>query len=175
MDAIDLISLSALVRTVQARFPDITINMINENRAEFSPRKEQIRDLIALFDESVQMIFPECVFGVDLGEDKYQVIYILYSHLNNFICQIRVELSGPEPSIDTTSDIFPAFEWHERETHEMYGIHFQGHPDLRLLLLPDELEGQYPLRKSFVIDRSRVDESGLATPKPRPERGGASE
>ncbi len=175
MSAVDLISITALVRKVQAELPDIEANMIGENQVEFKVPKNKIRDIVTLLDESVQMIFPECVFGVDLGEDKYQVRYVLYSHLNSFICHLRVDLEGSEPSIETTSDIFPAFEWHERETHEMFGINFEGHPDLRLLLLPDELEGQYPLRKSFVTDRSRLDESGLSVPKPRPAKGGAEE
>ncbi|MHA1906518.1 MAG: NADH-quinone oxidoreductase subunit C [Candidatus Thorarchaeota archaeon] len=175
MSTVDLISITALVRKVQSEIPDIEAIMLEDNQVEFLVPKNKIRKIVTLLDESVQMLFPECVFGVDLGDDKYHVRYILYSHLNNFICHLRVDLEGSELSIETTSDIFPAFEWHERETHEMYGIKFEGHPDLRLLLLPDELEGQYPLRKSFVTDRSRLAESGLPQPKPRPERGGAKE
>jgi NADH-quinone oxidoreductase subunit C len=179
MSSIDLISLTSLIREVQAKFPNIEADMIGDNKVEFRLPKEKIRDLVTLFDEKVQMIFPECVHGVDLGDDKYQAIYIFWSHLNNFLIQLRIDLEGPKPSIDTCADIFEAFEWHERETHEMYGIHFEGHPDLRLLLLPDELEGKYPLRKSFVTDRSRTAESGLPQPKPRPPRpakeGGANE
>ena len=50
--------------------------------------------------------------------------------------------------LHTVSDLFRTAEWHERETAELFGIVFEGHPDPRRLLLPDDLEG-YPLRKDF--------------------------
>jgi NADH-quinone oxidoreductase subunit C len=77
--------------------------------------------------------------------------------------------------VDTVADIFPGMEWHERETWEMFGINFKGHPDLRLLLLPEELEGKYPLRKSFVTDRARLKEADRTPPKPKKPEGGATE
>ncbi len=175
MSSIDLISITALVRQVQSNLPDIEAKMLEENHVEFVCPKGKIRDLVLLLNESIQMLFPESVIGIDLEEDKYEVIYMFWSHLNNFLCQIRVLLDGPEPSIETVSDIMPGLEWHERETHEMFGIDFEGHPDLSLLLLPEELEGKYPLRKSFTTDRSRLAESGLPQPKPTPTEGGAKE
>ncbi|MDF1539262.1 MAG: NADH-quinone oxidoreductase subunit C [Candidatus Thorarchaeota archaeon] len=175
MSSIDLISITALVRKVQADLPEIVAKMINDSHVEFVAPKEKIRNIVTLLTESVQMLFPESVIGIDLEDDKYEVIYMFWSHLNNFLCQVRVSLDGPEPSIETVSDIIAGLEWHERETHEMFGINFEGNPDLSLLLLPEELEGQYPLRKIFKTDRSREDESGLSQPKPRPKEGGASE
>jgi len=92
------------------------------------------------------------------------------------LIQLRVQLEGETPEIESVCDIFPGLDWHERETHELFGINFKNHPDLRLLLLPDELEGKFPMRKRFKTDRSRMDETGLAKPKPRPrpESGGES-
>ena len=175
MSSIDLISITALVRKVQSDLPEIEAKMLNESHVEFVTPKEKIRDIVTLLLESVQMLFPESVIGIDLEEDKYEVIYMFWSHLNNFLCQVRVSLNGPDPSIETVSDIISGLEWHERETHEMYGIKFEGNPDLSLLLLPEELEGKYPLRKRFKTDRSRLAESGLPQPKPRPPKGGATE
>ena len=171
----DLISITALVRKVQTDLPEIEAKMLEDNHVEFVSPKEKIRDIVTLLTESVQMLFPESVFGVDLEEDKYEVIYIFWSHLNNFLCQVRVSLDGPDPSIESVADIISGLEWHERETHEMFGIKFEGNPDLSLLLLPEELEGEYPLRKRFKTDRSRLVESGLPQPKPRPAKGGTSE
>ena len=94
---------------------------------------------------------------------------------SSLLLQIRIAIQEDDLWVDTVSDIYPGFEWHERETHEMFGIDFKGHPDLRLLLLPEELEGQYPLRKSFETDRSRLEESGMAVPKPRPARKASDE
>ncbi|MFW9919838.1 MAG: NADH-quinone oxidoreductase subunit C [Candidatus Thorarchaeota archaeon] len=164
-----------LVRKFNSKFPEIEANVQDSTHVEFTVPKGKIRDLVNLVDETFPMVLPETVFGVDLGDDKYQINYMFWSRDSRLITQLRVNLDGPTPSVDSVSDIFPAFEWHERETHEMFGIMFNGHPDLRPLLLPDELVGQYPLRKSFQTDRSREDESGLVVKKPRPDAGGGSE
>jgi NADH:ubiquinone oxidoreductase subunit C len=126
-----------------------------------------------MIENLVPDALPESLFGIDLQEDKYQLIYIFWSHESRMLCQLRVALEGETPEIESTCDIFPGFEWHERETHEMFGIGFRNHPDLRPLLLPDELKGKFPLRKSFQTDRSRLDESGLTVRRPTTEGGGS--
>jgi NADH-quinone oxidoreductase subunit C len=59
-------------------------------------------------------------------------------------------VSRDDPAVASIVDIYPGAAWHERETHEMFGIDFPGHPDLAPLLLPPEFEG-HPLRKDFVL------------------------
>ena len=61
---------------------------------------------------------------------------------------LRVLLPREGGTVETASDIYRTAEWHERETAEMFGVEFVGHPDPRKLLLPDDLDG-YPLRKDF--------------------------
>ncbi|MHA1577712.1 MAG: NADH-quinone oxidoreductase subunit C [Candidatus Thorarchaeota archaeon] len=170
-----LISGTAFARLVINKIPEIESKVVSDEKVDLVVPASKIREIVHMIEESYPLIFPESVFGVDLEDDKYEAIYIFWSRQNNFLCQLRVSLEGPNPEIDTISDIFPGMEWHERETCEMYGIDFKGHPDLRLLLLPDELEGKFPLRKSFKTDRSRLSESGLPQPKPRPPRGGDSQ
>lgn len=165
----------ALVRTFTTKYPELETNVKNDFHVEFYVPSGKIRDLVKLIDESFPMVLPEALFGVDLGEDKYQVNYIFWSRDSKMNIQLRVNLEGTAPSLDSISDIFPAFDWHERETHEMFGIIFDGHSDLRPLLLPDELVGVFPLRKSYQTDRSREDESGLVARKTQPEAGGAGE
>jgi NADH-quinone oxidoreductase subunit C len=63
---------------------------------------------------------------------------------------LRTHVSRADPRLATASTIFKGALWHERETHEMFGIEFDGHPGLDKLLLPDEFEG-HPLRKEFVL------------------------
>ena len=63
---------------------------------------------------------------------------------------VRTRLDAGSPSVATATAVFRGASWHERETHEMFGIDFAGHPNLRPLLLPDGFEGQ-PLRKDFVL------------------------
>jgi NADH-quinone oxidoreductase subunit C len=163
-----------IVRKVSVAYPDIQASLLKDTHIEFIVPKDKIRGMVTLIDETFPMVFPENLFGVDLGEDKYQVNYIFWSRDSKLLCQLRVNVEGAEPAMDSVCDIFPGLEWHERETHEMFGIMFDGHPDLRPLLLPDELVGKYPLRKSFQPDRSRLDEQ-TRTPAKKAETGGANE
>ncbi len=149
-------------------YPTVTIESKSGQSLMISVTPSMIRDVVQFIADNLPMALPESVFGVDLEDDNYELIYIFWSHPARLLCQIRVQLKGETPSIPTVSDIFPGLEWHERETHEMFGIEFEGHPDLRPLLLPDELVGKYPLRKRFKTDRSRLAESGLPIVKPRP-------
>ncbi len=162
------ISASTLARAIINRIPEVTSQPIDGNRVELVVPRDVIRHVVSIIDEMLEDAFPESVFGVDLEGGDFELVYIFWSHAHGLLCQLRVRLSEPDLEVDTVSDIFPGLEWHERETHEMFGIHFRNHPDLRLLLLPDELEGKYPLRKSFKTDRSRLSESGLAQPRQRP-------
>ena len=63
---------------------------------------------------------------------------------------VRTQIPRGMPSLPTATGVYRGAAWHERETHEMFGIVFQGHPNLTKLLLPDEFEG-HPLRKEFVL------------------------
>lgn len=58
---------------------------------------------------------------------------------------------GREDSAPSISDRFHGAQWHEREVYDLFGVHFDGHPDLRRILLPDEYEG-HPLRKDYPMD-----------------------
>jgi NADH-quinone oxidoreductase subunit C len=166
---------STFARDVINKIPEVTSNPLEDNGIELVVPGGKIRDVVTIIDETFSDAFPESVFGVDLENDQYELIYIFWSYTNRMLIQIRVSLEGKEPAVDSIWDIFPGMEWHERETHEMFGIGFNNHPDLRLLLLPDELKGKYPLRKSFKTDRTRLAESGLPQPKPRPAAGGDKE
>lgn len=63
---------------------------------------------------------------------------------------LRCTVSGERPELPTATDVFAGASWHERETHEMFGVYFTGHPRLSPLLLPEAFEG-HPLRKDFVL------------------------
>ena len=74
-----------------------------------------------------------------------------------------------EPTFDSIVDIYPGAAWHERETHEMFGIDFPGHPGLTPLLLAPEFEGN-PLRKDFVL-ASRVAKPWPGAKEPGGDQG----
>ena len=62
---------------------------------------------------------------------------------------IKLNIDKDNPAIETVSDIWQTANFHEREVYEMFGVNFIGHPDLRLLILPDGWEGKKPMLKDF--------------------------
>ncbi len=91
-----------------------------------------------------------CLTGVDLGEDQnaMEVIYHLNSIPKGMSLTIIVSLDREAPRVSTVTDIWRTADWHEREAYDLLGIHFEGHPDLRRILLPNDWEG-HPLRKDY--------------------------
>ena len=77
-----------------------------------------------------------------------EVIYHLYSITKNLHFVIKVVLDRETPSVPSITSIWGTANWHERETFDLFGIHFEGHPDLRRILLPANWEG-FPLRKDY--------------------------
>ncbi|MBM3474366.1 MAG: NADH-quinone oxidoreductase subunit C [Armatimonadetes bacterium] len=88
------------------------------------------------------------LLGVDYGDDL-GVVYHLYELRGPARVAIHVRLPRAKPSLPSIVGVFPAADWKEREATEMFGIAFDGHPDPRNLLLPEDWEG-HPLRKDYV-------------------------
>jgi NADH-quinone oxidoreductase subunit C len=83
-------------------------------------------------------------------EPRFEVVYILVSIEHRLRLRVKVRLPGDDPRLPTVSDVWPAANWLEREVWDMFGIAFDGHPDPRRLLMPEDWEG-YPLRKDYPI------------------------
>lgn len=81
---------------------------------------------------------------------RFHVIYQLTSLAKNLSVQLRVPVNGDQPKVLTATRVYEVANWREREIMDMFGIEFEGHPDPRRLLLPDDLNG-HPLRKDFPL------------------------
>ncbi|HET8912511.1 MAG TPA: NADH-quinone oxidoreductase subunit C [Ktedonobacteraceae bacterium] len=88
-----------------------------------------------------------CISGVDML-DHLENVYHIRSLARNQLLQLKVRLNNEQPEVDSLVSVWPTANWLERETFDMFGIRFRGHPDLRRMLLDDDFEG-YPLLKSF--------------------------
>ena len=103
-------------------------------------------------DEGLAFDFLMCLSGVDLGpkDSNYYVVYHLYSmtHRHKLVLKIALSKEEEEPHVPTVEHIWRTANWHEREAYDLYGIIFDGHSDLRRILLPDDWEG-YPMRKDY--------------------------
>lgn len=87
-------------------------------------------------------------------EPRFEMNYHLLSFDLNRRLRLKVRLAGNDPVIPSVCPVWPTANWHERETFDLFGIRFEGHPDLRRILLPDEWEG-YPLRKDYPTEGPR--------------------
>ncbi len=98
-----------------------------------------------------------CLTAVDYWpqEPRFAVDYRLYSVKNNDWIGLRVRVPGENPALPTIEPVYPSANWHEREIYDMYGITFQGHSDLRRILMPHDWEG-HPLRRDYPLGYEEV-------------------
>ena len=109
---------------------------------------EQVVEAATILDELGYYI--EAVTGVDwIKEEQMEVIYD-YSRSDGQSCRVavRARIDRETPNVPTISEVFPGADWHERETHDFFGIKFVGHPYLVPLLLPEDADF-HPLLKDF--------------------------
>ncbi|HET9671361.1 MAG TPA: NADH-quinone oxidoreductase subunit C [Actinomycetota bacterium] len=114
---------------------------------------ERYRDVCRFLRDDPDLACAYCDFtgGVDFGpEGGFEVVTHLFSMAHHHNVRIKVKLPHADPVCPTVSDLFPTSDWHERETREMFGIRFEGHPKPVKLLLSEPFEGQ-PLRKDFPL------------------------
>jgi NADH-quinone oxidoreductase subunit C len=119
-------------------------------------------------DAELACDFFDWLSAVDELADGFDVVAHLWSTTHRHGVLLRTRVPREAAEVASVVDIFPGAAWHERETYEMFGIGFDGHPGLQPLLLPPEFEG-HPLRKEFVL-ASRV-----AKPWPGAKEPGESE
>ncbi|HEX9657493.1 MAG TPA: NADH-quinone oxidoreductase subunit C [Bacteroidota bacterium] len=100
-------------------------------------------------DLSFDMLIDLC--GVDMyrPEERFEIVYNVYSLKNKKYLRLKVTTDDGE-KVPTVSGVWSAANWHERETFDMYGIVFEGHPDLRRMYMPEDYE-YYPLRKDYPL------------------------
>jgi len=87
-------------------------------------------------------------------EPRFEVVYILVSLEKKLRVRMKVRLDGSDAHLPTISSIFPGANWLEREVWDLFGIIFDGHPDPRRLLMPEDWEG-FPLRKDSPVQIRR--------------------
>jgi NADH-quinone oxidoreductase subunit C len=82
-------------------------------------------------------------------DPRFTVVWEVRSLANKTRIRIKTTASMPDPHVPSLTSVWPPANWHERETWDLFGIKFDGHPDLRRLLMPEGWEG-FPLRKDYV-------------------------
>jgi NADH-quinone oxidoreductase subunit C len=108
----------------------------------------------------------------NLGQEpRFEIVYHLYSMPQAVHLRLKLKVSEDVGEVDTVSDIWPTANWHEREIYDMMGIKFDGHPDLRRILM---WEGYpyFPLRKDFPLEGLPSEMPDVAFTKVTPMEGG---
>src|ERR1700748_284492 len=106
-------------------------------------------------NEATYFDFLSCITGVDYGVEanRFGVVYHLASIPYQTQLTLKISCENDRdinnlPAFPTITSVYRTADWHERETYDLVGIFFEGHPDLRRILLPDDWDG-YPLRKDY--------------------------
>ena len=121
------------------------------------PRQDIPRVMRAAKDDPrLAFDYLRCLSGIDQMEQGLEVVYNLYSFQHAHNVTIKTILAADDPQVETVTTVWNGALWHEREAHEMFGIVFQGHPDLRPLLLEEDL-GYHPLLKAHPL--AEIEES----------------
>ena len=104
-------------------------------------------------------------------EPRFEIVYHLYSMPHAVHLRLKLKVSEEIGAVDTVSDIWPTANWHEREAYDMMGIRFNGHADLRRILMWDGYP-YFPLRKDFPLEGLPSEMPDVAFTKATPLEGG---
>ena len=124
---------------------------------DLSVAPDKLRALVeALLERStLSFDYLRNILGIDFEADGLAVKYHFYSFRHGHALQVTVPTVYENPHLPTISDLYPAANWHERETAEMFGVVFDGHPDPRNLLLEEDLR-IHPLLKAHPLQAVEI-------------------
>ncbi len=156
-EAVETVEESITVAKLKAKYPALVIDVIEEfDELTVIVNDEGIKDICRFLrdDPELKYNFLADVTAIDMGVDahpRFISVYHLLSHEFKHRVRIKAPVSDSEnPEIDSVVGIWGTADWHERETYDLFGINYLGHPDLRRILLPDHWES-FPLRKDYPL------------------------
>ena len=161
---------------VERGVPRGAVQQITIDRGEitFYVQRERILDLCRTLRDDEGLRFELCsgVSGVDYGEGVAQRLHVVYQLLSmTYRRRVRLEvaLDVEDPHVPSVVEVYPTADWHERETWDMFGVVFDGHPALTRILMPDDWDG-HPQRKDYPLGGVPVEYKGAEIPPPDERR-----
>lgn len=165
--------LEPIVKAVQDKFGATYEEFRDE--VHMFVKAEQIVDALTMLRDEFNFELLSALTASDYWPQetpRFHIIYQLTSLAKNLSLQVRMPVNGSRPKVPTVSGVYAVGNWRERELLDMFGIEFEGHPDPRRILMPDEWDG-HPLRKDFPLGYEEpqftfnFDEIDLRKPHPK--------
>ena len=127
----------------------VEVTRTEERRVYAKVDRDSVYDVCLYIRDNLTFEHASSIMGNDMI-DHMEVIYHLTNYFNGVMIELITELPLDDLRVKSTAGIWEGGNWHERETYELFGIIFEGHPKLERLLTPDTYEF-YPFRKSYKL------------------------
>jgi NADH-quinone oxidoreductase subunit C len=157
-----------IVHELKAKFPTAIVNEINfHNETTLELKKEEMKNILFFLRQAHEPGFEVLMdlTGVDYIDPIKQTKVVYWLHNPSNYQRLRiivfVERDGTLPSV---TDIWEGANWYERELYDLFGVKFEGHPDLKRILMPDDWEG-HPLRRDYALTEEVVEFKHGVRPK----------
>jgi NADH-quinone oxidoreductase subunit C len=151
---------SPLLDSLQKKFPGaISEAVIFRNLPSVNVAKEHLVTVCQFLKSrdggAYDLLTDETAVDYPKREKRFDIIYHLYSFAGNNRLRLRVQVGAGE-KVPSVTGVWPTANWLEREIYDMFGVEYEGHPDLKRILMPDEWVG-HPLRKDYDILKQDTD------------------
>jgi len=144
-----------LIRTIKEKFPEyVTDTHAFRGDETVVIKREALLEVAGYLRDELSFEFLMDLTAVDYpgrGE-RFEMVYHFYSLASNLRLRLKAPVGGQTPVIASLTPLWSGANWFEREVYDMFGIKFEGHPDLRRILMYDTFEG-HPLRRDYPLDK----------------------
>lgn len=140
-----------ILERVKSRFGDRVLETVDKKPDPFAVVDPKAIVEIGRFMKEDRELAMDCLSnqsGVDY-KDRVEVVYHLFSYKHRHGAVLKVKLPRENPSVETVESVWKSANWMEREIYDLLGVNFEGHSDMRRILMPEDWIG-HPLRKDFV-------------------------
>jgi NADH-quinone oxidoreductase subunit C len=140
---------------ISKRFPEAKFEYLRERRLKVSTMPSKIKELALLMRDELGFDHISAVSGVDwIAKNEFEVVYFIGAvskpGFEDFVIALSERVARDNPVVPSLIDVWLGADYQERETHEMFGINFQGHPSNAHLILPEDWNDLPPLRKDYI-------------------------
>lgn len=134
-------------------FPEKIVNIYRSSGDTFVHIEPgAVTDICFYLKEEQDFDYLSDVFGADrfTSENRFEIVYNLLSFKKHLRLFVKAWLEEEDPAVDSITGLWKSANWFERQTYDMFGIRFNGHPDMRRIYMPEDYE-YFPLRKEFPL------------------------